>query len=302
VATLGNTHLTVIIPTFNRRGYVVEAVKSVLIQGIDHCEIIVVDDGSTDGTKDVLRPYADMIRYIHQENQGVSAARNRGVCEARGELLAFLDSDDVWAPDRLRGQLDGRCSGDVISFAGVEWFVDREEERCLLTKCMGVTWPRCDAFNNVIDPILDVAEGRYLHLGTLLCQKETFLKIGLFDNTLCMGEDEDWFSRASIVAQIYYCPQARLRIRYHPNQTAIESEKCIRSLIKVFSNIRNRTKDIHPKAHAAVSRRLADKYSHLANVLYNRGRKYEAHQAAMAAFSIAPHNVKRLIKAAIFSL
>lgn len=92
---------SVIIPTYNRASMVVEAVRSVLEQTIDGVEIVVVDDGSTDGTREALRPFADRIRYVYQENAGVAAARNRGIAESRGELLAFLDSDDSFAPRML---------------------------------------------------------------------------------------------------------------------------------------------------------------------------------------------------------
>lgn len=98
--------VSVIIPTYNRAAVVPEAVRSVLAQdGVD-LEVIVVDDGSTDGTEQVLAPWMDRIRYVRKENGGVSSARNRGVREATGDWIAFLDSDDVWQPGKLRRQLD----------------------------------------------------------------------------------------------------------------------------------------------------------------------------------------------------
>jgi glycosyltransferase involved in cell wall biosynthesis len=97
--------VSVIIPTYNRARYVVEAVESVFAQTFKDYEVIVVDDGSTDNTKQVLEPYRGRIRYVRQENRGLAAARNRGVREARGELVAFLDSDDCWEPRMLEGIL-----------------------------------------------------------------------------------------------------------------------------------------------------------------------------------------------------
>ena len=179
--------ISVIIPTFNRREFISDAVESILVQRMDGLEVIVVDDGSTDGTQEVLKPYTNAVRYIYQDNQGVSAARNRGIQESRGELLAFLDSDDVWIPGKRETQVTMVRAEDVLSFGGVEWFVDREDDRAFLEQCQSVNWPKCDARGHVIDPILDVAEGRYLHLGTLLCRKDTFLKVGVFDESLCMG-------------------------------------------------------------------------------------------------------------------
>jgi glycosyltransferase involved in cell wall biosynthesis len=294
--------ISVIIPTFNRGRFVGAAVDSVLLQGVDDVEIIVVDDGSTDDTRDVLKAYSGKINYIYQENRGVSAARNRGVRESRGNLLAFLDSDDIWAPGKLKKQLDTVHSDDILSFQGVDWFVDREEDRELLRQREAVRWPRCDNDGYVVDPVLDVATGRYLHLGTMLCRKSTFLEVGMFDEDLSMGEDEDWFSRASLKMRFHYMGEPLLKRRFHSQQTPSESEKSLRSLINVFSKIKSRTEHVHRKANVAAKRRLAAKWSHLANVLQSRGRHPEAVEAARAALLNEPANFKRLIKTAFLSI
>jgi glycosyltransferase involved in cell wall biosynthesis len=96
-----DVRITAIVPTYNREATVGRAVDSALAQVYPAAEIIVVDDGSQDGTRDRLRPYHERIRYIHQPNAGVSAARNRGASEARSEWIAFLDSDDCWLPGHL---------------------------------------------------------------------------------------------------------------------------------------------------------------------------------------------------------
>ena len=97
--------ISVVIPVFNRERYIARAVDSVLAQKFAAYEILVVDDGSSDGTADVLRGYGDKIRYIYQENAGVSAARNMGVEEAEGDWIAFLDSDDEWMECHLANQI-----------------------------------------------------------------------------------------------------------------------------------------------------------------------------------------------------
>lgn len=94
--------VSVVIPTYNR-GYIVrEAIESVLAQTFGDFEVIVVDDGSADDTAEKIAAIRDSrVRYIRQSNAGVSAARNRGVAEARGEIISFLDSDDLWKPEKL---------------------------------------------------------------------------------------------------------------------------------------------------------------------------------------------------------
>lgn len=106
--------VSVVIPTYNRAKYVTETIDSVLSQSYTDYEIIVVDDGSTDNTREALAPYMDRIRYIHQQNSGVSAARNRGIKAARGKWIAFLDSDDIWLPEKLAVQIK-----DISKYPGV---------------------------------------------------------------------------------------------------------------------------------------------------------------------------------------
>ena len=96
---------SVIIPTFNRRALVAEAIAAALAQEEADFELIVVDDGSTDGTEAALAPIRDQLRFLSQTNRGVSAARNTGARVACGEWLAFLDSDDIWLPDKLCAQM-----------------------------------------------------------------------------------------------------------------------------------------------------------------------------------------------------
>lgn len=97
--------VSVIIPTFNRQAMLLEALTSLLDQEYSPFEVIVVDDGSTDDTVAALAPYRDRIQLLRQPNRGVSAARNRGIAAARGELIALLDSDDLWLPGKLRTQV-----------------------------------------------------------------------------------------------------------------------------------------------------------------------------------------------------
>ena len=97
--------VSVIIPTYNRGWVVKEAIDSVLDQDFSDYELIVVDDGSNDNTREILGAYGKAITVLQQSNRGVSAARNRGIAEAAGRLIAFLDSDDLWLPRKLTTQV-----------------------------------------------------------------------------------------------------------------------------------------------------------------------------------------------------
>ena len=98
--------ISCIIPVFNGEVYLAEALESVLAQTYQPLEVIVVDDGSTDGTAEVAGHFRSRITYIRQSNQGSASAKNAGMNAARGEFYAFLDSDDIWDPEKLRRQID----------------------------------------------------------------------------------------------------------------------------------------------------------------------------------------------------
>src|SRR5262249_40573327 len=115
--------LSVVIPTYNSDCFVAQAVQSVLDQTYHHREILVVDDGSIDKTKDILSKFGNSIRYLYQENRGPSAARNMGIKAARGEYVCFLDADDVWTPGKLELQLAFMEQNPTIGLV----FADHEE-------------------------------------------------------------------------------------------------------------------------------------------------------------------------------
>jgi len=109
--------VTVVIPSFNCARFIREAVDSALAQTVPPLEVIVIDDGSTDGTPEIMAGYASdpRVRYLHQKNAGQSTARNNGIRAARGEFIALLDADDRWKPDKLETR---QHRGGLQWFAG----------------------------------------------------------------------------------------------------------------------------------------------------------------------------------------
>lgn len=292
--------VSIVVPTYNRARYVIQAIDSVLAQTFRDYEIIVVDDGSTDNTKEILQSYNDKIRYIYQTNKGVSAARNTGICVAKGEWIAFLDSDDIWLPDKLEKQMKNADSEDVIYSHLTKWFVDNENDAILLKKCESIHWPKTDREGYVFDPILSVAGADSYMTPTFLCHRSCFDRIGYFEEYLTAGEDEDWLSRASLFCKFHILSEALAHIRYHPNQTGLDSEKSVRSLIKVFDRMCERLKDVHPTAYRAAKIRWASKMSHLSNILAQNAENMQAFHCTWKAFLVEPYKIGRLIKGILF--
>lgn len=192
-----NHHVSVIIPTFNRAWTLKDAIESVLSQCSADLELIVVDDGSTDDTQDLLAEYQGQLINIKQKNRGVSGARNTGIRHARGSLVAFLDSDDQWLPDKLTTQV-------AFFEAHPEAVACQTEERWIRN---GV---RVNPKKKHAKPSGDIFE-RSLSLclvspSAVMLRKRIFTEVGLFDETLPACEDYDMWLRLGCRYPIYLIP------------------------------------------------------------------------------------------------
>jgi glycosyltransferase involved in cell wall biosynthesis len=173
--------VSVIIPVYNGERYLVEAIESVLGQTYQPLDVIVVDDGSTDGSVGIAHGFGSSVRYCFQANAGLGAARNHGVRVARGSFFAFLDADDVWLEDKLARQMEAfnRDSGLDMAFGYVRQFVSPDVNQ------LSQTTLRLDA---------EVLSGYFA--GTMLIKVSAFFRVGLFETKWKVGEFIDWFSRA----------------------------------------------------------------------------------------------------------
>ncbi len=170
--------VSAIIPVYNGARFIAEAVESVRAQNYDPLEIIVVDDGSDDDTPSILRSFTD-IRYIRQGNQGVAAARNTGIHNSRGELIAFLDADDYWASNKLDIQVDCLLTHPDIGYTlGMQRnFLEGGIERPFWVK---------------EEHLLKEHTG---FLPTMVIHRRIFDKVGLFNPDFSISSDVEWFSR-----------------------------------------------------------------------------------------------------------
>lgn len=205
-----NPKVSVVIPTYNRADKVRKSVESVLAQSFKDLEVVVVDDGSSDETGQTLNhDFGDRIRYYFQHNQGVSVARNKGIEEARGEWIAFLDSDDLWEQEKLEYQfkaLDrfgaqcGACYTDVkffnhsetrTMFQLAEGNYRHEEE-------MGVN---TDVLRLLVKP---GGAGMVVCLSSFLARRDVIRKMGGFDTGLLYSQDSEFMFRLAMLTGFCY--------------------------------------------------------------------------------------------------
>ncbi|HAT12703.1 MAG TPA: glycosyl transferase [Microcoleaceae bacterium UBA10368] len=182
--------VSVIIPAYNGDRYIVQAVESSLSQTFTDLEIIVVDDGSTDGTHQVLHPYLDRIRYIYQENQGVAAARNRGIKEAQGEFLAFLDADDYFLPSKLEKQLACFDVDPALDMVQTGWFIVNEKGQNISAVKPWEQAPKLDLESFILY--------KCVRPSAMLLRRKWWKKLGGFDSQFPLAEDLDFALRLTL--------------------------------------------------------------------------------------------------------
>ena len=188
------TAVSVIIPTYNRGWIIKEAIDSVMAQDYRDFELIIVDDGSTDNTPDILHSYRDKILVFGQENQGVSAARNRGLAAASGDLIAFLDSDDLWLPQKLKRQVDFFNSNPDAFICQTEEIWIRNNIRVNPKKRHKK--PR----GMIFEPSLALC---LVSPSAVMIRASLFEEVGRFDETLPACEDYDLWLRMSCRYPVY---------------------------------------------------------------------------------------------------
>ncbi|MDQ6786005.1 MAG: glycosyltransferase [Acidobacteriota bacterium] len=253
--------VSIVIPTFNYARFISQAIDSVLQQTFENVEIVVVDDGSTDETRETLAGYGARIKAVFQQNKGVSAARNTGVKNSTGDLIAFLDADDVWLSTKLEKQV--RCfsenDGEVgFVHCGIQEF---------------------DAQGNVLDEFCgEVAEGwvanELLLLqpvvvgpgSTTILKREIFDQIGGFDERRILSASEDWefCYRAAKVCKLKFVPEILVRYRNHGENRHLKLQNVEQSMLtayrEIFSQADKNTLELRRRAYGNFYTILAGSY------------------------------------------
>lgn len=185
--------ITAIIPTFNREQFILKAIKSIQNQTVQVDEIIVIDDGSTDRTKDILKNLD--ITYIFQKNKGVSAARNKGIQNAKNDWIAFLDSDDTWHETKIEKQINFHQQNVPILISHTNELWKRNDKIIHQKKHQNKPSGFC---------FLDNLSACKIGPSTLMIHKNIFNQIGIFDENLRVCEDYDLWLRISKNFEIGY--------------------------------------------------------------------------------------------------
>ncbi|MGC8807633.1 MAG: glycosyltransferase family 2 protein [Thiomonas sp.] len=248
-----DTLVSVAIPAYNAQATIAQTLDSLLAQTHQNLDIVVVDDGSTDGTWDVLQRYGDRVRAIRQANAGIGAARNASVQAARGEFIALLDADDLCMPQRMAVQLHYLqthpdillCSSDFSAF---------DDSGPLGTSYCGVYYHRCNPAHGGVraryphatsfspnageDPVRvywgqvhdELVQGNFIHPPTVMFRREALQRAGGFDPDIKIICEWEWFVRVARAGPVAYLDLPLLNYRRSPTQISSDPRAAVDSL------------------------------------------------------------------------
>ena len=235
--------VSVIIPNYNYAQYVDQAIDSVLNQTHSNIEIIVVNNGSTDNSLEILKGYGNRIYLVDQENLGQSGARKSGLAKATGDFIAFLDADDIWEPTKIEKQMLLFSPKTELIYCGIARF--SENNRMLISTHMPRFKGSCASafFNHPGVSIVLSGESTAIFTRALL------VKVGGFDPNLNSAAGWDFFRRCSKFTEFNFAPEALTKYRIHGSNMSNSS-------IKTIPDIRNAYKKLFDDRDWALSPRV----------------------------------------------
>lgn len=295
--------ISVIVTVYNRFEHTKRAVESVLSQTLPVTEIILLDDGSFDGTSELLQEHLaenarwhGVVRYVHQENQGPGAARNRGIAEAQGEWLAFLDNDDLWLPQKLEWQFRAidqfeQCDACITD----AWFMNNPHMKMTLFQLAGKE--HAETIGTIADPlryVLDTNSVVGVHpvwLQNLVTRTRLARDVGGFDPRFRFGDDDDFVFRLGCEARFCYVNLPMVLIdralpaerHFGANERWDEDEFRLQMAQERYEKRMRLSNELPTEIRKFIRRDLAAVHSEWAN-LFLEEREYErARQAASTA-------------------
>ena len=253
--------VSVVIPAYDRAATIRPAVESVLRQTLADIEVIVVDDGSADGTADAARRIPDpRVRVVALgENRGVSAARNEGVRAARAPWIAFQDSDDEWLPEKLALQMAALGEGDVAVYCGMAVIGTTAAGR---TRIDYVPDPRLTGISGEIEPAL--SKGSFISTQTLVARRDAILDVGGFDEALRALVDWDLALRLCRTGRVAFVDAPLVHQRFSENSITRSARTRVEARTRIFEKYAPRFADlpgaleINARAVAGGWRRLGE--------------------------------------------
>jgi len=270
--------VSIIIPTYNYAEYIQGAVDSALKQTYSNIEIIVVDDGSTDDTASMLQMYGEQICYIQQGNQGAAVARNRGLQEATGDYICFLDADDMYRPDNIAEKVSFLEEHTQFDWCYSDWaWVDAGGKEVMLGHEPEISLAHIKAEGDVLALAL---QGYRLGTNVFMFRQSLSDKLEGFDAGLKVLEDYDYYVRAAAVAKLGFVDQVLCDIYQHEDSLGTGCDKRVAYLNRLRLHRKFKRLFVNQLQQNDVKQawqlQQADLYRNLAVVMLGNGYVYRA--------------------------
>jgi glycosyltransferase involved in cell wall biosynthesis len=270
--------VSVIIHTYNNEKFIAETVESVLNQTYKDYEIIVVDDGSVDGTRDALLPYMHGIRYHYKENGGIASAKNAGISLSQAEFIAFLDHDDLWVPDKLKLQMECFNENPQVGliYAKYTSFRDGKELR---------TKPEKGYSGWIFKALLAKS---FIQTSTVIVKRECLNAVGPYDESFSLGDEYDMFLRISKRFQCGFIDKGLTRYRVHETNASKNDFLFDNENLGVYKKIYNNFTDLDGEEKKILRKRIARYSMKVAKGLYSQGKLDESKKYQKEALNYLP--------------
>ena len=281
--------LSAIIPAYNSQDYILDAIHSIQNQTHPVDEIIVIDDGSTDHTQQILQNQTSNIKYIKQGNQGPSVARNTGIKAAQGDWIAFLDADDQWTPDKIEKQLiilEKHPELHLISGDMQEIGIANE----IITQSVLAKHNQLRPFQNnqslpIKNALAELVNKNFIPTGTVLVKRSTLIEAGMFNKAIRFGEDLELWAKIASKHPITCLPEIFMLRRLHGQNATACTIPMLIDLVKVMQSIRDYSSDILIAQNINADKLVANAWANLGYWHFIN----EDYQQAKSAFS---HSLK----------
>ncbi|WP_099191468.1 glycosyltransferase [Tepidibacter mesophilus] len=203
--------ISVIIPTFNYSEFICDAIESVFNQTFQDIEVIVVDDGSTDNTKDLLIKYKNKIKYYYQNHKGPASARNLGIKNSNSSYICFLDSDDIFMPDKLQIQIDtfNSISNNSIALLYSNFTAVNKKLN------LNIQHYQCPKFKSHQHELRHLINHNFINTSTVMIKKDCLYEVGLFDEKFKYLEDYDLWLKLGFKYEFFHIPKYLVKTRSH---------------------------------------------------------------------------------------
>lgn len=274
--------VSIIVPTYNRAQLIGRAIQSVLNQTYQDFEIIVVDDGSTDNTEEIVKGFQDeRIVYIrHSKKSGGAAARNTGIKMSRGEYIAFQDSDDEWLPEKLKKQMEvfKNTSPKVgVIYTGA-WRIENDNKTYIPYRWVA---------QKEGDIHKELLKGNFIALPTAVVKKECFSKVGIFDELLPRLQDWELMIRISKYYSFKFIDEPLVISYYTPDSISANDKNLIKALETILTS--------HFYDFKNYKRLLAKQYLYLGRRLWSAGDCRKARSYLIKAVKVYPFDIECLL-------